>query len=146
MDEQRRIPGWVWPAAGMIAVVVLVVVGLNREPARFDPDTPEGTVQTYIASLVAGDFESAAGLWADEGCVPESVEPTEGAPDVSAMLVDVDSGDDEATVVVELTGNAMDPVGGVYQYQEWFTLVRQEDGWRIRQPSWPYYDQLCEEL
>ena len=145
MEEDRRLPGWVLPAVGVLAVVVLVVIGLNREPEQFDPATPEGTVQTYIAALVDGDFETAASFWADDGCLPASIEPTGGAPDISATLVSVDGNDEEATVVIDITDNTTDPLNGIYEFQEWFTLVNREDGWKIRQLSWPYYDQICED-
>jgi hypothetical protein len=146
MAEGRRVPGWVLPAIGIAAVVGLVLIGLNREPEQLDPDTPEGTVQSYIAALSAGDFETASSYWSHDGCIPESIEPTQGAPDVSATLVRVEGGDDDATVVIGITDNAVDPVNGIYEYQEWFNLVRQDGEWRILQPSWPYYDQMCEEV
>lgn len=145
MEEERRLPGWVLPVVGIGAVVVLVVIGLNREPEQFDPATPEGTVQSYIAALVDADFDTASSYWADEGCHPLSTEPTAGAPDISATLVRVDGGDDDASVVIGITDNTADPVDGIYESQEWFTLVRGDEGWKILQPSWPYYDQVCEE-
>jgi hypothetical protein len=77
--------------------------------------------------------------------MPRSIEPTGGAPDVAATLVSVDGNDEDSTVVIGITDNAADPVDGIYEYQEWFTLVKEKDGWKIRQPSWPYYDQVCEE-
>ncbi|HEU5111947.1 MAG TPA: hypothetical protein VFU96_01440 [Acidimicrobiia bacterium] len=144
MEEDRRLPGWVLPLVGVLAVVALVVVGLNRSPDQFDPASPEGTVQSYIAALVAGDFETAATFWAEDDCLPASIEPTEGAPDISATLVSVDGDETEATVVIGITDNTSDPLNGVAEYQEWFTLVRGDTGWKIRQPSWPYYDQICE--
>jgi hypothetical protein len=145
MDEGRRLPGWVLPVVGVVAVVVLVVIGLNREPEQLDPDTPEGTVQAYIAALVDGDFDAASAFWADGGCVPDSINPTGGAPEISATLVRVDGDDQEATVVIGITESLTDPVNGIYEHDEWFNLVREDDGWRIVQPSWPYYDQICEE-
>lgn len=144
MEEDRRLPGWVLPVVGSVAVVALVVIGLNRSPDQFDPASPEGTVQSYVAALVAGDFETAATFWAEDDCLPASIEPTEGAPDISATLVSVDENDAEATVVIGITNNASDPLNGISEYQEWFTLVKDEGGWKIRQPSWPYYDQVCE--
>ena len=147
MNEDRRIPGWVLPVLGVSAVIALVVFGLNREPAVFDPSTPEGTVQAYIGALVAGDFEAAASFWAQDGCLPASEAPTSGSPDISASLdrVEVVNGE-EATVVIAITENSADPIGGLYEYEEWFYLVRQGGNWRINQPSWPYYDQVCEEM
>ena len=145
MEKDRRLPGWVLPVLGVLAVVVLVLIGLNRSPEQFDPDTPEGAVQSYIAALVDGDYETASSFWADDGCHPASIDPTEGAPDISATLVSVDGDDADATVVIAITDNTTDPLSGSYEYQEWFTLVHEGDGWKIQQPSWPYYDQTCEE-
>jgi hypothetical protein len=145
MEEGRTIPGWVLPVAGVLGVVALVVIGMNRGPASLDPDTPEGTVQLYIEALVDGDFDTAASYWDQEGCIPGSVVPTGGAPDVAAALVSVDGNDIQANVVVKITETSQDPLSGLYEHEEWFTLVRQGDVWRIRQPSWPYYDQICEE-
>jgi len=145
MEEDRKFPSWVLPAAGVALVIALVTIGLARGPAAFDPDTPEGTVQLYIDALVEGEFENAASFWAGDGCVPDSAIPTTGAPDVSASLVSVDSSGSSATVVVRLTENSSDALGGLIEFEEWFTLVKQDDRWLIRQPSWPYYDVICEE-
>jgi hypothetical protein len=145
MEEARKIPGWLWPLVGAAGVITLVVIGLNREPAEFDPDTPEGTVQMYIGALVDGDFQTATSFWADEGCTPISTIPTRGAPEVSVSLVSVDGNDIQANVVVRITEYSEDPLGGLYEYEEWFTLTRQDGTWKVRQPSWPYYDLECEE-
>ncbi len=144
MEEGRRLPGWVLPVVGVGAVIALVLIGLNREPEQYDPESPEGVVQSYIAALVDGDFETAATFWAEGDCLPASIEPTGGAPDISATLVSVDGGDDEATVVIGITDNTTDPLNGIYEFEEWFTLVNQDDAWKIRQLAWPYWDQICE--
>jgi hypothetical protein len=95
--------------------------------------------------LVDGDYETAASFWADDGCLPASIEPTGGAPDISASLISVDRGADEATVIIGITDNTTDPLNGIYEFQEWFRLVDDDDGWKIRQLAWPYWDQTCEE-
>ena len=145
MEDERKIPGWSWPLIGVVGVVALVLIGLNREPAALDPGTPEGTVQAYIGALVEGEFETAADFWADDGCTPSSTIPTRGAPDVSVSLVSVDGNDVQANVVVRISENSEEPLGGLVEYEEWFTLVRRDGAWRVRQPSWPYYDLVCEE-
>ncbi len=145
MEEDRKLPGWVLPSVGALAVILLVAIGLTKGPADLDPETPEGTVQLYIQALVEGDFETAASYWATEACLPDSITPTGGAPDVSASLVSVDGNDIQAEVVVHLTESTVDPMGGLLEYEEWFSLVYQDGSWKIRQPSWPYYDQTCEE-
>jgi hypothetical protein len=145
MEEGRRLPGWILPTVAVVVVIALVAVGLSREPAELDPDSPEGAVQAYIQALSAGDFDEAATYWATDGCLPPSNVPTAGAPDVSASLVSVDDNDRQATVVVRLTENSTDPLSGLYEYEEWFMLVNEDGAWKISQPSWPYYDQMCEE-
>jgi hypothetical protein len=145
MEEERRMPGWVLPVAGGVVVVALVVIGLNRGSANLDPGTPEGTVQLYIDALGRGEFDTASSYWASTGCIPPSNIPTTGAQDVSAALVSVDGNDIQATVMVRITESSTDPLTGLYEHDEWFTLINEDGGWKIQQPSWPYWDQICEE-
>lgn len=145
MEEDRKLPGWVLPLVGVVGVVALVAIGLGRDAAEFDPSTPEGTIQLYIDALANGEFDTAAAFWADDGCIPVSTVPSGGVPDISASLVRVDGNDLEATVVVRITETSQEPLGGLYEYEEWFNLTRRDDSWQIRQPSWPYYDLTCEE-
>ena len=145
MDEDRKLPVWALPVLGVIVVVALVMVGLNRAPAEFDPDSPEGTVQLYIEALVEGDFDTASSLWAQQGCLPESGVPTMST-NVAAALLGVEVNDSEGTVRVRLSETSNDSLVGIYEHEEWFYMVREDDQWRIQQPSWPYYDQLCEEV
>ncbi len=144
MEEDRKLPVWVLPALGVAVVVALVVFGLNRPPVELDPDSPEGVVQQYLDALGRGDFDTAASFWATTGCTPESVIPTMPI-DVSAALEDVDESGQHATVIVRIGESDTDPMDGPYEHQEWFGLVNEDGSWRIEQPSWPYYDQVCEE-
>lgn len=146
MEEGRRLPGWVFPVAAVVGVVALVVIGLNRGPANFDPETPEGTVQLYLDALARGDFDIASSYWATAGCIPPSNIPTTGAPDVSAALVSVDGNDIQATVAVRITETSTDPLTGLYEHEEWFTLINEDGSWKIQQPAWPYWDQVCEDV
>ena len=143
MEEDRKLPAWALPVLGVITVVVLVVIGLNRAPSQFDPDSPEAAVQAYLNALVEGDWDTASSYWAEGDCVPESETPTMSV-EVAAVLVGVDRHDEEATVRVRLTETSNDPLEGIYEREEWFTVVREAGEWRIQQPSWPYYDQMCE--
>jgi hypothetical protein len=144
MEEERRLPGWVLPVAGVVAVVALVVIGLNRGPANFDPETPEGTVQAYLDALARSDFDTASSYWATNGCIPQSNVPTMGT-DVSAALVSTDGNDIQANVVVRITESSADPLNGLNEHEEWFTMINEGGDWKIQQPSWPYWDQVCEE-
>lgn len=143
MDQDRKSPAWLWPVAGVVAVVALVIIGMNRPPVELDPDSPAGVVQQYVEALDRGDYETAAGFWAESTCRPESIVPNTTS-DISVSLLDVEMNGERATVTVLLSEASDDPMGGLYEYQEWFNLVNENGDWRIEQPAWPYYDQLCE--
>ncbi|HLF44161.1 MAG TPA: hypothetical protein VJA46_11650 [Acidimicrobiia bacterium] len=141
MDEDRKLPGWLLPVAGIVVVVALVTTGLLRETPDLDPVTPEGTVQAYLEAVFAGDQEAATG-YTDGDCDPNlgPGSPTEG---VSASLVSVELTADNATVVVRLSQPSEDPFAGLSEYDEWFYLVNRDGTWVISQPAWPYYGVDC---
>ena len=92
MEEDRKLPAWVLPGLGVLAVIALVAAGLLRETPELDPSTPEGTVQAYLEAVFAGD-EEAASQYTEGECDPNlgAGSPTQG---VSASLVSVE-GDDQ---------------------------------------------------
>jgi hypothetical protein len=145
--SDRRIPGWVFPAVGVVIVVALVAIGLNRQPVPLDPTTPEGTVQAYIEAVVAQDFETAAAFWdLDQGCIPDSTDPGVDTTSASASLVSVETSGDTATVQVTINESSEDALQGVSEYNEFFQLNHGPDGWKIQQPSWPYYFLTCTDV
>ena len=137
MEEDRKLPAWVLPGLGVLAVVALVAAGLLRETPELDPTTPEGTVQAYLEAVFAGD-EEAASQYTEGECDPNlgPGSPTQG---VSASLVSVEGDDQQTTVIVQLSQTSNDPFIGLSEWQEWFNLVNREGVWLIQEPVWPYY-------
>ncbi len=143
--DSRKMPGWAIPLAVALAVVALVVVGLSRKPVELGTETPEGTVQAYLNAIARSDFDTASTYWDEQGCVPSTTDPGGFDPGFSATLVSVETTVGQATVVVGISQGTTDAVGGYTEYQEWFSLVPGDNGWKIRQPSWPFYDVTCED-
>jgi hypothetical protein len=138
MDEDRRLPSWVLPGLGVLAVVALVAVGLLRETPELDPATPEGTVQAYLDAVFAGDLEAAA-QYTEGQCDPNLGVPGTPTQGVSASLVSSEVNDQTATVIVQLSQTSNDPFIGVSEWQEWFNLINRDGVWLIQEPVWPFY-------
>ncbi len=137
MDEDRRLPGWVLPGLGVLAVVALVAAGLLRETPQLDPTTPEGAVQAYLEAVFAGDEEAASQYTGGE-CDP-SLRPGSPTQGVSASLISVEGDEQQATVIVQLSQTSNDPFIALSEWPEWFNLVNSDGVWLIQEPVWPYY-------
>lgn len=143
--DSRKLPGWAIPLAVALGVVALVAIGLARKPVDLAEDTPEGTVQAYLNAIAEMNYDKAQSYWDETGCLPSTPDPGSVDANFSASLVSVDARGSEATVIVSIAQGADDMVNGYTEYQEWFNLVSRDGGWKIRQPSWPFYNVPCEE-
>jgi hypothetical protein len=141
VDENRKLPGWLLPLAGVLVVVALVAAGLLRETPDLDASTPEGTVQAYLQAVFEGDQEAAA-QYTEGECDP-NLGPGVPVDGVSASLASVEGDDNQATVVVMLSQPSPDPFGGLSEWPEWFNLLKHNGTWVIQQPVWPYYGVEC---
>jgi len=141
MAGDRKLPGWLLPTVGVLAVVALVAAGLLREAPELDPSTPEGTVQAYLEAVFAGDQDAAAAL--TEGECDTNLGPGSQVEGVSASLASVEADENQATVIVNMSQPTTDPFGGLSEWQEWFGLLNHDGTWMIQQPVWPYYSVEC---
>jgi len=141
MAGDRKLPGWLLPTVGVLAVVALVAAGVLREAPELDPTTPEGTVQVYLQAVFDGDQEAAAAL--TEGECDANLGPGSQVDGVSASLESVEGDENQATVIVNMSQPSSDPFGGLSEWQEWFSLLNHDGTWMIQQPVWPYYAGEC---
>lgn len=157
---------WAVPAGIGVAVLVLMLVALVRDPVTLDPDSPEGTVQEYLQAISDERWEDAYAVldpqrFAD--CGPSdiasnapgdpftaSLQAPEGLEQESFGGVPVgDTGtttppDDEAVVEVTLRFGDPGPFGsGGWTQYEVFALASRDTFWWISGDPWPYFSWRC---
>ena len=128
---------------GLIVVVAIVVA--FREPAQFDPGTPEAAVQDYLTAVLDEDSEAAHALLTPglrERCDERDLEDRYYRNEGGRITLQ-DSRVDEATATVEIefTATYGDSPFDFYEYSydERFELEMTNGDWLISEPPWPYY-------
>ena len=132
-----------------IVVVALIAVAAVfvavRDPATFDPDSPEGAVQAYVIAVIDGDDDAAHAVLSDELQTRCDVRDLRNrvADDSSSRITLIESAvdGDEARIEVEVTVTHDD---GPFEFSDWsyderFELRLAAGEWRITAPPWPYY-------
>lgn len=136
----------------LIAVSVLVVA-LRPGATAFDPDTPEGSVQRYVAAVIDHDLLAARTLFAGEladrctgPAFDRSVQgafwwgPGPGRVDWHVRLVEsAPLSGDRVRVTVGVERTIVDPPFGVGSSTTThvFVVARETDAWRIVSFDWP---------
>ncbi|GAA1498578.1 hypothetical protein [Paeniglutamicibacter kerguelensis] len=123
----------------LLVVLALVVVLTRGAGAPVDPHSPEGVVQSYVASLLAGDQEQAAALLTAQALkdCPTGANPDRA--DLRVALLSTKRNGAGATVLVSITETSVrGPLGlGESGYEDSFTLVPRQDSWAISSAPWP---------
>jgi hypothetical protein len=147
---------WLVATAATVAVLIALaalVVALRPQQAVFAPDTPEGTVQAYVAAVIDGDLALARSHFAAdlEARCPASVfgtrtrealwwGTTERRDDWHVRLLEtatLSDGRVRVRVRVERTG-ASPPFEVTSMTSEHaFVLVFEDGAWRIDAFDWP---------
>jgi hypothetical protein len=136
----------------LIAVSVLVVA-LRPGAVAFDADTPEGTVQRYVAAVIERDLLAARALF-DVELADRCTAPTfdrrvqeafwwrtgSGREDLHVRLVEsAPLTGDRVRVTVSVERTNVDPPFGVgaSTATHVFVVGREADAWRIVSFDWP---------
>jgi len=147
---------WLVLTAATIVVLIAVsvaVVALRPGPTAFDPDTPEGTVQRYVAAVIDRDLPAAWALFdaeLAERCTASTFDRTvqeafwwgarSGRDDLHVRLVEsVPLSGDRVRVTVSVERTVVRPpfdVGGFTSIYD-FVVGREADAWRIVSFDWP---------
>jgi hypothetical protein len=142
-------------AIGGVALLVLVGVALTtiaarRPEASFAPDSPEGTVATYLRLLEQGQVDEAYAMTAleESRSFPEPRMTREqfhrqfdrwSATPRRVTLLRTTMTGDVASVTVDIATFAPGPFGvDDRSAQQTFTLVRREGRWLITGPAYLY--------
>lgn len=130
----------------IIAAGVAAVAAARRGPADLDPDTPAGTVQTYLTAIVDGDLDSAAGLLAaDSPCTVDDLELAYLPEGLRASLSSEQGASDTRVVVlVDITEGDTAFAEG-WSHEERFVVVRDGGEWRLSGAPWPMYSCMRQE-
>jgi hypothetical protein len=124
----------------LVAVLTVVLVA-DRSAKRYDPNTPEGTVQAYVAAVLDGDRERAGALLAADGpCDASNLDLTYPPSYDRVVLVHSQADGDTARVEVDAV-NSEGPFGAFgYRERIAFELERSGTGWSITGQPWPMYE------
>lgn len=133
--------------AGVLALIVLaVVVALSAgNETDLDPDTPGGTVQTYLRAVSEGDAEGAWTLFASDlqdRCSLSSVRDAlrYGPRDFRAQLGEVVTRTATTDVTVTITeryGGGL--FGNESTFEQVFPLAQEDGAWRLAEAPWPLW-------
>lgn len=123
------------------ALVAAVLWAVTRPAPVYAPDTPEGTVQTYVTAVLEGDAAAAAAVLAADGpCSVTDLDRAYVARGTTVDLVGTDVTGDRALVRVRVgVDTGTDPFGG-WTEDHAFRLSRTTAGWRLDGIPWPLYD------
>ena len=147
---------WLVLTAATIVVLIAVsvaVVALRPGPAAFDPDTPEGTVQRYVAAVIDRDLLAARALFdaeLAERCDAATFDRTaqgafgwgagSGREDLHVRLLEsAPLSGDRVRVTVSVERTVVEPPFGVggWSATHVFVVAREADAWRIVSFDWP---------
>ena len=149
MDESSpasRRPLWIaLGAVALIVAVCLVVVFTRGQPAAPDPQSPAGTVQSYVTAVLEGDDAVALELVTAD--IRQDCTETEPYfnDDMRVTWGGTTERDDTATVTVTTTYVTSGLFGGSeYSDQDRFHLEQSGDTWVITAAPWSFA--ICDEL
>ena len=133
-------------AIGLVALVAVAAVFVAiRDPAEFDPDSPEAVVQAYLVAVLDDDAEAAHALLTPElqgrCAIDELQDRYYHDEDGRITLVDSTIEGDTARVEVKFTASYDEGPFGYSEssYEEKFRLARDDGRWQISSAPWPYY-------
>jgi len=129
----------------LLAGIALALVATRRPEASFPPDSPEGTVATYLRLLQDGRVDEAYDMTALEGpptmtrqMFHQQLDRWSETPHRVTLLRSSATGD-RASVTVEIAAFSPGPFDtGDRSSQQTFTLVRRDGGWLITGPPYLY--------
>jgi hypothetical protein len=140
MSDQRanRVLGFIVAAISIVAFIT--VLSVNEDTPQLDATTPEGTVQQYLQSVTARDFDTAITyLSEDTKCKITDFDQAYIQESIRISLSDASVTGDSASVKVNIENSSGDPFGGSYTESQAFRLVKSDSGWKIAGIPWPTY-------
>ncbi len=154
---------WMVPAGIAIVVIGLGTVALLRDPVQLDPNTPEGTVQEYLAAISVEDYARAFDVLhpaSFEGCDPDDLARSAPREPFSATFssepgffggrdfveerppgFEPTAPDERVNVILRFGGDG--PFDSGWEQWESFGLITDDGFWWIVGDPWPYFSWSC---
>lgn len=124
-------------AVAIVVVVALIAVFVQREPAQYAEDTPEGVVQRYSQAVADGDIDTALGYLVSDVADDCSRVPIDAQDRRITLLESTERADSATVEVLIVTVYGSGPLGAdEYESEGVFDLVQDGDGWLIRTAPW----------
>ena len=149
-DRKRK--RWIWPVAFTVAVVLLAMIALNREPVELDRDTAEGTVQAYLQAIGDSDYEMAFSYLDPEqyeGCTAADLATHIDHGDPFTAVFDTanieELSDHETIVPVQMRFGTSGMFSSGWTTWESFVVSNASSTWLITEEAWPYFVWSCRE-
>ncbi|MGZ0211413.1 MAG: nuclear transport factor 2 family protein [Actinomycetales bacterium] len=119
-----------------IVVIAIVVVFTRGGQSDVDPASPEGAVQSYSQAIVDSDFEAARTFIAEDVLAQcERADPS-ALEGLRMTVISSTVNGETATVRVSLEHGSGTFGGSSYQYDDLFTLVKEDSRWKIETAPW----------
>lgn len=131
-------------AAAVAATVVVALVLALQSPKKFDPGTPEATIQGYFQAVIDHNrIEAERFMTQDlvERCGADLNQIRDAADSVRVVIVDTTPDGDRMMVRVEITERSASSLifGESYTFQETLVVERVGGVWLISEAPWPIY-------
>jgi hypothetical protein len=127
----------------LVAVaLIVVVIWVAARPARtYDPGTPEGVVQEYVAAVLDRDAATAAGLLsATSSCTVADFDRATVPTGTGVELINTQVRGTTAAVRIRVgVQDAGDPFGGTSGEEYVLRLARTNATWRLDGIPWPLW-------
>lgn len=143
MSEEKAPKKWLVPAIAGLVLLTLTLIALFREPVELDPNTPEGTVQTFLQAIADEDYELAHDQLAaeqQEDCEVADIARAGPYESFSATLGDVEQFGEETIVHVTMRMGTDGGLGSGYSFDPGpYRLESEGTDWKITEVGWPYF-------
>lgn len=137
-QKANRVLGLVVAAISIGALIAVFAV--KDTTPQLDVTTPEGTLQQYLQSVTARDFDTAITyLAADTKCKIEDFDQSYIQDSIRISLSDSTITGVSASIKVSIENSNGDPFGGTYTESQAFRLSKSQSGWKIAGIPWPMY-------
>ncbi|MDP1719432.1 MAG: hypothetical protein Q8L08_00290 [Candidatus Nanopelagicaceae bacterium] len=125
----------------VVAVVLVTLLTSGNGSKTLDPSTPAGTVQSYLAAVLEGDYELAAQFISSESsCDVQDLDRVYTMDTTRVDLVKTEINGDHAQVWVKVDYPSGAPFEAMRVEDHTFRLIQVNDQWLLTGIPWPLYD------